>query len=183
MRTDRAPSRDTTPRSHSPLAIHYLPIESLAPDPKNARVHGRRQLRQIAESIQTFGFNVPVLIDAERRVIAGHGRLEAAKRLGLKEVPTIRLEHLSEMQKQAFMIADNRLTEIASWDDRLLAEQLRALASVDLDFDIETIGFDMAPGEGMPRRGLASSRTPSWRLGRSGRNSRGRRPAASACCR
>jgi DNA modification methylase len=143
MRTDRAPSRDTTPRSHSPLAIHYLPIESLAPDPKNARVHGRRQLRQIAESIQTFGFNVPVLIDAERRVIAGHGRLEAAKRLGLKEVPTIRLEHLSEMQKQAFMIADNRLTEIASWDDRLLAEQLRALASVDLDFDIETIGFDM----------------------------------------
>ena len=143
MRADRAPRCDTNPRSLSPLAIHYLPIESLAPDPKNARVHGRRQLRRIADSIQAFGFNVPVLIDAERRIIAGHGRAEAAKRLGLTEVPTIRLDHLTEVQRRAFMIADNRLTEIASWDDRLLAEQLQALSSVDLDFDIETIGFDV----------------------------------------
>ena len=106
MRADRAPIRDSNPHPRAPLVIHYLPIESLAPDPKNARVHGRRQVRQIAESIQAFGFNVPVLIDAECRMIAGHGRLEAAKRLGLKQVPTVRLEHLSEMQKQVFMIAD-----------------------------------------------------------------------------
>ena len=82
-------------------------------------------------------------IDRDLNVIAGHGRLLACKRLGWSEVPTIRLEHLSEAQKRAFMIADNRLTEIASWDDRLLAEQLQALSSVELDFDIETIGFDM----------------------------------------
>ncbi len=86
---------------------------------------------------------MPVLIDANDNVIAGHGRLQACKRLGWTEVPTIRLEHLSEMQRRAFMIADNRLTEIASWDDRLLAEQLQALSNVELDFDIETIGFDM----------------------------------------
>jgi len=96
MRADRAPIRDSNPHPRAPLVIHYLPIESLAPDPNNARVHGRRQVRQIAESIQAFGFNVPVLIDAECRMIAGHGRLEAAKRLGLKQVPTVRLEHLSE---------------------------------------------------------------------------------------
>ena len=76
-------------------------------------------------------------------MIAGHGRLLACKRLGWSEVPTISLEHLSESQRRAFTIADNRLTEIASWDDRLLAEQLQALSSVELDFDIETIGFDM----------------------------------------
>ncbi len=125
------------------LSIAYLPIDQLKPDPKNARLHTAKQIRQIAQSIGSFGFNVPVLIDRDLNVIAGHGRLLACKRLGWSEVPTIRLEHLSEAQKRAFMIADNRLTEIASWDDRLLAEQLQALSSVELDFDIETIGFDM----------------------------------------
>jgi ParB-like chromosome segregation protein Spo0J len=115
----------------------------LKPDPKNARQHSAKQIRQIADSIEAFGFNVPILVDADLNVIAGHGRLLACKRLGWREVPTIRLEHLSETQRRAFMIADNRLTEIASWDDRLLAEQLQALSSVELDFDIETIGFDM----------------------------------------
>jgi ParB-like chromosome segregation protein Spo0J len=86
---------------------------------------------------------VPLLIDAEGNVIAGHGRLLAAKRLGREQVPTILLDHLSESQRRAFMIADNRLTEIAYWDDRLLAEELQALSSVELDFDIEAIGFDM----------------------------------------
>ena len=86
---------------------------------------------------------MPVLIDANDNVIAGHGRLLACKGLGWTEVSTIRLEHFSDAQRRAFMIADNRLTEIASWDDRLLAEQLQDLASVELDFDIETIGFDM----------------------------------------
>ena len=129
--------------SHPPLAISFVPLDSLKPDPKNARQHSAKQVRQIANSIKVFGFNVPILVDADLKVIAGHGRLLAACRLGMSEVAVIRLDHLSEAQRQAFMIADNRLTEIASWDDLLLAEQLQSLASVELDFDIETIGFDM----------------------------------------
>ena len=126
-----------------PLSIDYVSIERLKPDPNNARQHSAKQIRQIAQSIESFGFNVPLLIDCDLNVIAGHGHLLACKRLGWSEVPTIRLEYLSEAQKRAFMIADNRLAEIASWDDRLLAEQLQALSSVELDFDIEGIGFDM----------------------------------------
>jgi DNA modification methylase len=126
-----------------PLSIAYLPIDQLKGDPNNARQHSAKQIGQIAKSIEAFGFNVPILVDADLNVIAGHGRLLACKRMGRDEVPTIRLDHLSETQKRAFMIADNRLTEIASWDDRLLAEQLQALSKVELDFDLEDIGFDM----------------------------------------
>jgi ParB-like chromosome segregation protein Spo0J len=86
---------------------------------------------------------VPVLIDAERKVIAGHGRIMACKELGWTKVPTISLEHLSEAQARAFMIADNRLTENSVWDDRLLAEQLKELSVLDLDFSLETTGFGM----------------------------------------
>jgi ParB-like chromosome segregation protein Spo0J len=125
------------------LAITYVPVDQLKPDPRNARVHSKKQIRQIARSIESFGFNVPILVGANLNVIAGHGRVLAAKHLGLTEVPTIRLDHLMEVQRRAFMIADNRLTEIAVWDDRLLAEQLKELASVDLDFDIEATGFDL----------------------------------------
>jgi ParB-like nuclease domain len=130
-------------RAVATLSVAYLPVNQLKPDPNNARQHSAKQVRQIAKSIETFGFNVPLLIDAEGNVIAGHGRLLAAKRLGWDQVSLIRLDHLSESQRRAFMIADNRLAEIAVWDDRLLAEQLKALASVELNFDIETIGFDM----------------------------------------
>src|SRR5207237_3782671 len=101
------------------LAITYVPTGQLKPDPRNARVHSKKQIRQIARSIESFGFNVPILIDNNFEVIAGHGRVLAAKHLGLTEVPTIRLDHLTEAQRRAFMIADNRLTEIAVWDDRL----------------------------------------------------------------
>jgi len=125
------------------LAIDYLPVEQLRPDPKNVRLHSKKQIRQIAKSIASFGFNVPVLVDGDFNVIAGHGRLLACQHLGWREVPTIRLDHLSEAQRRAFMIADNRLTEVATWDDRLLAEQLKELAVLDLDFDIEATGFDM----------------------------------------
>ena len=124
--------------SGGPLTVAYLPISQLRPDPGNARQHSRKQIRQIAKSIETFGFNVPILVDRDGAVIAGHGRLAAAKQIAWAEVPTIRLDHLSEAQKKAFMIADNRLAEVAVWDDRLLAEQLQALATVDLSFDIET---------------------------------------------
>lgn len=116
-------------------------ITSLKPDPHNTRIHQPRQINLLAKSIQSFGFNVPVLIDADANVLAGHGRLLAAQKLGIKEVPTISLAHLSAEQAKAFMIADNRLTEIATWDDNLLAIQLKELSSVNLDFDLEATGF------------------------------------------
>src|ERR1700751_4266761 len=98
--------------SRQPLAISYLPLDHLAPDPRNARLHSRKQIRQIAASIETFGFNVPILIDADLNIVAGHGRLAACRHLGWTEVPAIRIDHLTEAQKRAFMLADNRLTEI-----------------------------------------------------------------------
>ncbi len=123
------------------LEVVNRPVAALRPDSKNPRRHDRRQVQQIARSIAAFGFNVPVLIDAEGNVIAGHGRVLAACELGFKEVPTIRLDHLSAAQNRAFMIADNRLTEISAWDDQLLAEQLQELSILDLEFDLEAIGF------------------------------------------
>jgi hypothetical protein len=137
-------SQSTSPKpERAPLSVSYVPVDQLKPDPSNARLHHAKQIRQIAKSIETFGFNVPILVDADCNVIAGHGRLLACKRLGWSEVPTICVHHLTEAQRRAFVIADNRLAEVAVWDDRLLGEQLKALASVELDFDIETIGFDM----------------------------------------
>lgn len=125
------------------IAVVYRLITELKPDPRNPRIHGARQILQIARSIETFGFNVPVLIDADRKMIAGHGRIMAAQHLGLTEVPTICLSHLSEAQRRAYMIADNRLTEISTWDEKLLGEQLRDLAELDLDFSLEATGFEM----------------------------------------
>ena len=134
------------PQERSPkasLEVIRRPIALLKPDPVNARVHGKKQIRQIARSIETFGFNVPVLVDADLKVIAGHGRVLAARELGLTEVPTIGLEHLTPEQARAFAIADNRLTEIATWDEKLLGEQLRALSELDLDFSLEVTGFEI----------------------------------------
>lgn len=131
-----------TPTPH-PLELQSRAIGSLIPDPKNARQHSDRQVGQLAKSIEAFGFNCPVLIDADNQVVAGHGRLLAAKSLGWTEVPTIRLEHLSPDQVRAYRIADNRLTDCSSWDERLLAEQLKALSDAELDFDLEAIGFDL----------------------------------------
>ena len=125
------------------LAVVYLPIAELKLDPTNPRVHTPRQIRKIARSIERLGFNVPVLIDAHGRVIAGHGRILACQLLGWTQVPTICLEHLNEAQARAFMIADNRLTEISEWDDRLLAEQLKELSELNLDFNLEATGFEM----------------------------------------
>lgn len=127
----------------APMAIVYRAIDTLKPDPSNPRRHSKKQVRQITDSIRIFGFNVPILIDREDRVIAGHGRLLAASELGMAQVPTLCLEHLSQSQARAFMIADNRLTEIATWDDRLLAEQLKDLSLQGLDFSLEIIGFEM----------------------------------------
>jgi len=107
------------------------------------RCHAKKQVRQIAESIRTFGFVAPILVDRDGNVIAGHGRLAACRTLGITEVPTLCLDHLTPTQARAFMIADNRLAEIAIWDDRLLAEQPKELALIGLDFNIEVIGFEI----------------------------------------
>jgi DNA modification methylase len=125
------------------MSIQYRRIDTLQPDPANPRLHSKKQIRQIAESIRVFGFNVPILIDRHGKIIAGHGRLLAARELGMTEVPTICLDHLTPAQIRAFTIADNKLTENASWDDRLLAEQLRDLSLSGLDFSVEITGFEM----------------------------------------
>ena len=125
------------------LGIVYRRIDDLKPDPANPRRHTRKQVRQIAESIKAFGFNVPILIDRYGNIIAGHGRWLAGREFGMTEVPTLCLDHLTPAQARAFMIADNRLTEISVWDDQLLARQLKELSLVGLDFDIEVTGFEM----------------------------------------
>ena len=125
------------------LKIVYQRIEDLKPNPANPRHHTRQQIRQIAESIKAFGFNAPILTDRDRNITAGHGRWLACRELGFTEVPTLCLDHLTPEQACAFMIADNRLAEIAVWDDRLLAQQLKELTLVGLDFGIEAIGFQM----------------------------------------
>jgi DNA modification methylase len=133
----------TVDHAGSRVQVIYRQISELKLNPKNPRSHSRRQIRQIARSIQAFGFNVPVLVDTKDQVIAGHGRILACQLLGWSEVPTICLDHLSEAQAKAFMIADNRLNENSVWDEHLLAKQLKELSELDLDFSLETTGFEM----------------------------------------
>jgi DNA methylase/ParB-like nuclease domain len=140
FRASRRKASGLAPR----MLIVYRPIDQLKPDPTNARRHSKKQIRQIANSINAFGFNVPILIDRDGNVIAGHGRLLAARDLGMTEVPTLCLDHLTPAQARVFMIADNRLTEIATWDDQLLAQQLKDLSLIGLDFSLELTGFEMA---------------------------------------
>ena len=125
------------------LNITYLNIAALKPYARNPRTHSKKQLRQIANSIEAFGWTNPILIDAEGGVIAGHGRLEAARLLGIEQVPTIRIADMTEAQKRAYVIADNKLAENAGWDMEILAIELQALTEIELGFDIETIGFEM----------------------------------------
>ena len=136
--------RDRGDRCKQRLEVVYRTIDEIKPDPANARRHSRKQIRKLADSIETFGFNVPVLVDAELNAVAGHARLAACRLLGLAEVPTLCLDHLSPAQLRAFMLADNRLTELAQWDDRLLAQQLKDLSLLGLDFSLEVTGFEMA---------------------------------------
>jgi ParB-like chromosome segregation protein Spo0J len=105
------------------LRIERVTIERLQLDPRNPRLHSDRQIKQIAGSIKAFGFNVPVLADQDGNVLAGHGRVHAAQRLGLREILVIRLEHLIRGQARAFSIADNRLSETASWDVQLFGSK------------------------------------------------------------
>ena len=140
LQTGGAASGDRVPRD---IVVVYRPVSALKLDPHNPRVHSPRQIRQIARSIGAFGFNVPVLVDSALKLIAGHGRVLAAQQLGLAELPTISLDHLTDAQARAFLIADNKRTDNSIWDDQLLAQQLRDLALLDLDFSLEATGFEV----------------------------------------
>lgn len=122
------------------LKVEYLKIEDITCYGKNARMHSPEQIEQLVNSINEFGFTNPVLIDDDGNLIAGHGRLEAAEKLGLDDVPAIRLRNLSEKQVKALRIADNQLALNASWDMDLLAAELSELDSDSFDLDI--LGFD-----------------------------------------
>src|SRR5215471_9379980 len=124
------------------MKIEYTLVRELRPHPNNARTHSKKQIRQIAKSIEKFGFCNPVLIDDAKQIIAGHGRVQAAKLLGMEAVPTCRLSHLSDAEKRAYILADNKLAEKAGWDRDLLAIELQGL--IELDVDVELTGFDMA---------------------------------------
>ena len=126
------------------LRIERLAISELKLDPRNPKQHSARQIRQIAESIKTFGCLVPVLIDRDNKILAGHGRVLALRRLGWAEVPVIRVEHLTPERARAFSVADNRLTELSTWDERLLGEILSELSAAELDFTLEVTGFSVA---------------------------------------
>jgi DNA modification methylase len=124
------------------MNIEYLRVDELRPYAGNARTHSRKQIRQIAKSIERFGFCNPVLIDDSKQIVAGHGRVEAAKLIGMNDVPTLRLSHLSEADKRAYILADNKLAEKAGWDCEILAIELQAL--IDLNFEVELTGFETA---------------------------------------
>ena len=126
------------------LKITYRKTGDLIPYAGNARTHGDKQIAQIAASIRKFGFTNPVLIDRDGTILAGHGRVAAAKLLEMATVPCVRLEHMSPEQKRAYVLADNKLALNAGWDDTILAEELEALVASDLDFDIGVIGFEVA---------------------------------------
>lgn len=122
------------------LVVKYAPIEALIPYARNSRTHSDAQVAQIAASIREFGWTNPVLVDGERGIIAGHGRVLAARKLGLADVPTIELAHLSEAQRRAYVIADNQLAQNAGWDFDLLKLELSDLSSDG--FDLALLGFD-----------------------------------------
>ena len=127
---------------HRIFSIEHLPLSSLRPDPGNARKHSQRQISRLRAVINEYGFTNPILVDEHLNIIAGHGRLEAARALGMDKVPCLRLEHLSEPQKTALALADNKLGDMSHFDPELLAKQLAELCAVD--FAMELTGFDTA---------------------------------------
>lgn len=124
--------------------IEQISPNDLKPWARNARTHSAKQIKQIAKSIKTFGFTNPVLIDRENQVLAGHGRIEAAKLLNMVTVPCLRFEHMSDAEKRAYVLADNKLALNAGWDEQLLGEELQALLATDeLSFDVSDTGFSI----------------------------------------
>ena len=122
------------------IKVKQTSIGDLVPYENNARTHTDEHVEQIAKSIQEFGFTNPVLIDSDNGILAGHGRVKAGTKLGMKKVPTICIDHLTDEQKKAYILADNRIALNAGWDDELLKIEFQALS--DADFDLELTGFD-----------------------------------------
>ena len=125
------------------LSIEYKSTGELVPYINNSRTHSEQQVQQVAASIKEFGFTNPILIDHDGGIIAGHGRLQAAQLLSLDEVPTITLEGLTEAQKKAYVIADNKLALNAGWNDELLKVEIEALT--ESDFNLDILGWDVLP--------------------------------------
>jgi DNA modification methylase len=125
-------------------AVELVPIDMLKPCANNARTHSDRQLTKIAASLEAFGWMNPVLAEQDGTIIAGHGRWQAAKSLGQTQVPVIRFEHLSPDELRAYRLADNRLAELSGYDEDILAIELQHLSSIDIDFNIEVLGWDHA---------------------------------------
>jgi ParB-like chromosome segregation protein Spo0J len=154
--------------------IEMWPLDRLVPYDRNSRLHSPEQIAQVAASIAEFGFVNPILVDSNAGIIAGHGRLAAAKALGLTDLPVVVLDHLSERQRRAYVIADNKLALNASWDDSVLAAELGDLA--EMDFDLSLIGFsdeelaDLLPdaefesGSGLDEPGEEESPTDESRI-------------------
>src|SRR3984893_9831865 len=128
-------------RTFSPASVEYLPTGELIPYPRNARPHSKKQIKAIARSIERFGFTNPVLATSANEILAGHGRVEAAKLLGMSTVPVLRIDHLNEAERRAYVIADNRLAEKAGWDKEILEIELQSL--VTLGFEVELTGFEV----------------------------------------
>jgi DNA modification methylase len=136
---------NTQPRLHNHrLSVVDIPVSELKANPNNPRRHSERQIHMLARSIKEFGFNVPVLIDDDNMLITGEARVRAAREIGMTEIPAIRISHLSARERRAFTIADNRLSEKATWDAGQLAVELNFLAKFDLEFDFDSIGFETA---------------------------------------
>ena len=146
-------------------SLSLRPIESLTVYDRNARKHSAKQIEKLAASIREFGFNAPVLVDGKGVILAGHGRLEAARKLGLKEVPVVPLTHLNDAQRRAYILADNRIADEATWDEDLLAAELAALSADG--FDLELTGFDIPEIDDFsntrPLRPIPPRRTPPSR--------------------
>ena len=123
------------------MKIENLTLDALIPYARNSRTHSDEQVAQVAASIREFGFTNPVLIDGEGGIIAGHGRVMAARKLGMADVPCIRLSHLTEAQKRAYIIADNKLALNSGWDEKMLALEFKDLQA--MDFDLELTGFGL----------------------------------------
>jgi ParB-like chromosome segregation protein Spo0J len=144
------------------MKIEQKSIDLLIPYAKNARIHNEAQIAQIAGSIKEFGFNNPVLIDKDNGIIAGHGRVLAARKLGLKEVPTIQLDHLSENQKKAFILADNRIAMNSHWDEEILSLELSDLKDA---LDLTDLGFEVAELDKLMNGILPLDEMPDLRIG------------------
>jgi DNA modification methylase len=127
----------------SDLSIAYRHVDTLRPYERNARTHSKSQIRQIAESIKEFGFTNPILINSNGTIVAGHGRVQAAKQMGMSQVPTICLSELTPDQIRAYVIADNRLAEKAGWDESILKIELQHLLTLESEFDVTITGFEM----------------------------------------